>query len=420
MIQSIVFVHGTGVRSWSYRVTADKVQAALRSRGFKGHFEPCVWGDKHGAGLSHQGRSIPQFSGLQATPPDARAWQALWSLLAADPYFELRELAGGTAAHAQLPPAAKQALQNFPALLRSLSSDAVVLAKSRGLLSAALLTEALDTVAASDPLALALKAAPGVNTGLRQAAARAVVAWAQQQRADPTRQQAGDGAGDGKSDGKSDSNIDSDSAPLPQAQRDALVSALVDALGGVEMGAAADWVKKRLIGLGARWATDLAQRHRDVLYNGAYPAAGDILLYQKDGSAIRDEIAQHVAACTGPVAIIAHSLGGIACVDLLVERALPTVQVLVTVGSQAPLLYEMGALRHLALNQKLPPHFVPTWLNVFDPDDLLSYQAAPVFTPPTPSATVRDLQVPSGQPFPMSHSAYWESDLLWDTVAPML
>lgn len=404
MIQSIVFVHGTGVRSWSYRVTADKVQAALRSRGFKGHFEPCVWGDKHGAGLSHQGLSIPQFSGLQAATPDERAWQALWSLLAADPFFELRELAGGVPARTALPPAAQQALQAFPALLRSLSIDAVVLAKSRGLLEPALLGEALEAVAASDPLALAMKASPGVNTGLRQAAARAVVAQAQQWRADPSRPQGGGG----------------DSAPLPQAQRDELVSALVDALGGVEMGAVADWVKKRLIGLGARWATDLAQRHRDVLYNGAYPAAGDILLYQKDGSAIREEIAQHVAACTGPVAIIAHSLGGIACVDLLVERALPAVQLLVTVGSQAPLLYEMGALRHLALNQALPPYFAPTWLNVFDPDDLLSYQAATVFAPPTPSATVRDLQVQSGQPFPMSHSAYWESDLLWDTVAPLL
>ncbi|EHR73671.1 hypothetical protein BurJ1DRAFT_4886 [Burkholderiales bacterium JOSHI_001] len=404
MIQSIVFVHGTGVRSWSYRVTADKVQAALRARGFKGHFEPCLWGDKHGAGLSHQGRSIPQFSGVQATTPDDRAWQALWSLLAADPLFELRELAGGSPAQTLLPPAAQQALQAFPALLRSLSSDAVVLAKSRGLLGAALLAEALNAVADSDALALATKASPGVNTGLRQAAARAVVAQAQRLRADPARQQGGDG----------------DSAPLPQAQRDELVNALVDALGGVEMGAVADWVKKRLIGLGARWATDLAQRHRDVLYNGAYPAAGDILLYQKDGSAIRDEIAQHVAACAGPVAIIAHSLGGIACVDLLVERALPAVQLLVTVGSQAPLLYEMGALRQLTLNQPLPAHFVPHWLNVFDPDDLLSYQAAPVFAPPVPGGTVRDLQVQSGQPFPMSHSAYWESDLLWNTVAPLL
>jgi hypothetical protein len=79
------------------------------------------------------------------------------------------------------------------------------------------------------------------------------------------------------------------------------------------------------------------------------------------------------------VGVFAHELGGIACVDLLAMRPLPQVKGLVTVGSQAPYLHEIGALRGIRPGTTmLPPHF-PRWLNVYDPYDFLSYVAEGVF-----------------------------------------
>ena len=76
--------------------------------------------------------------------------------------------------------------------------------------------------------------------------------------------------------------------------------------------------------------------------------------------------------------LIGHSLGGIACVDLLAGGTLTHVRLLVTVGSQAPLLYEMDALHGLRFGEPLPEHF-PRWINLYDPHDSLSYKAAPLF-----------------------------------------
>ena len=82
---------------------------------------------------------------------------------------------------------------------------------------------------------------------------------------------------------------------------------------------------------------------------------------------------------------------------------------LVTVGSQAPYLYEIGALSSRLPHEGLVAGF-PPWLNVYDPDDLLSFMAAPMFPAP---ARVTDVQVKSGQPFPISHGAYWTQPAVW-------
>jgi hypothetical protein len=108
-------------------------------------------------------------------------------------------------------------------------------------------------------------------------------------------------------------------------------------------------------------------------------------------------------------------LGGIACVDLLVTEYLPCVKGLITVGSQAPLLYEIGALSSLERSEALPEHF-PEWLNVWDRCDFLSYLASPVFHSPK----VRDHQVDSGQPFPHPHSAYWGNPDTWQAIKQFL
>ena len=50
-----------------------------------------------------------------------------------------------------------------------------------------------------------------------------------------------------------------------------------------------------------------------------------------------------------------------------------------------------------------------------DLDDLLSYRAAPIFTP-----RARDIQVRSGAPFPDSHSAYWTQTAVWQQLKSLL
>jgi hypothetical protein len=106
-------------------------------------------------------------------------------------------------------------------------------------------------------------------------------------------------------------------------------------------------------------------------------------------------------------------LGGIACVDLLVEQSLPQVVHLVTVGSQAPFMYEINALCSLEFGQPLPDHF-PKWLNIYDLRDFLSYKGSKIFP------KVKDEEVISKQPFPRSHSADWENDRTWECIMEII
>ncbi|NEQ82339.1 MAG: hypothetical protein F6K26_19415, partial [Moorea sp. SIO2I5] len=112
--------------------------------------------------------------------------------------------------------------------------------------------------------------------------------------------------------------------------------------------------------------------------------------------------------------ILAHSLGGIACVDLLVTQPMAQVTLLITVGSQAPFLYEINALYSLEFGQPLPDFF-PEWLNIYDLRDFLSYIGANLFP-----NKVQDILVDSKQPFPQAHSAYWTNPATWKAIIPRL
>ncbi|MEH0580057.1 hypothetical protein QBA54_37470 [Streptomyces sp. B21-108] len=168
-----------------------------------------------------------------------------------------------------------------------------------------------------------------------------------------------------------------------------------------------------------RLTTQPALDHwRAPLTTGSAPALGDILRYQTRGRPLRDYLESVIKESSEPTVVIGHSLGGIALVDLYAlaaidRRPLPEAQLLVTVGSQAPFLHELGALTGLPPTAGLPPGF-PRWLNVFDRKDLLAYRAEPVF-PGDPR--VIDHEVSSRQPFPLSHSAYWKLDALYDRIA---
>jgi len=147
---------------------------------------------------------------------------------------------------------------------------------------------------------------------------------------------------------------------------------------------------------------------------------GDVLVYQAKGARIRAEIAQRVLSGP-PTVLLAHSLGGIACFELLREREdiRAHVPLLTTVGSQSPMLYELGALTTTAYQGhdsvvQLGPNF-PPWLNILDSNDLLSFQAADLF-----AGTVRDVNINSAQPFPYAHNAYWRNKQTWEHILAAL
>lgn len=400
MARSFLFVHGTGVRKLDYRRSLLLVKQGVESQWPGAVVLPCSWGEKVGATLACKGVSIPDFSGEPAPTDEVQALAALWELLATDPDFEWRELTGAPAPGGFIDAAMAEAQKKFPMRIAALGSLQAALQQLPDEAErAADWQAACERVAQSVALKAALAGTKKIDARLRHAAARACAAQWQHRRA-------------------------AEGLPLPAAAaRDALVQTLFDELGGADAGRVTDWVKDRFAGAVKRWATDKARRERDVLFNAAYPAAGDILLYQAHGEAIRAEIARAIRDAGGELVLLAHSLGGIACVDLLVLEHFPNVQALVTFGSQAPLLYELGALHSLPLHgrrpppteQRLPPTFAPTWINVYDRDDLLSYKAAPIFKP-----RARDLQARSGAPFPDSHSAYWTQAAVWQELKQLL
>lgn len=390
MVKTVLFVHGTGVRKASYESSAARIAEGLRNVAPAVKLESCLWGDAHGARLALDGASIPEFSLAPAASASADQVVALWELLARDPFFELRELTASGARGLE-PPAEKERKAALLTALGALADDADVLDALQGRALAVQWHEAVAAVVGADARKEAMAAAARVDTTLRLALSRALVAALQQRL------------------------MDDNVAVLPVELRDRLVEQCLDRLGGRDLGGVRDWVAGKLIGLGLRWATAKARRKRDALFSVVSPTAGDVMLYQARGAEIREFIAKRIGECGDDVVVLAHSLGGIACVDLLVERPMPQVKLLVTAGSQAPFMYEIGALCSLRFGQPLPAHFPALWLNFYDCNDLLSYMASKVFV-----GRATDLEVVSGQPFPQSHSAYWDAPTLWQKLGPQL
>lgn len=390
MVKTVLFVHGTGVRKLAYESSAARISRGLREVDPDIKFEPCLWGEAHGARLGLNGVSIPAFNGPVAEPAEETQMEALWELLAQDPLFELRELSASNPDELAAPND-QEFKDKLMAAVESLARNSELLVLSREHALTKQWQEAVEGVATSKVAQMAIDAALNENASLCLGLARAVVAFLQLRL------------------------LQDNSAVLPASLRDVLVRKCFDALGGGELGPVSDWVTNKLKGLGLRWATAKAKRERDALYTAAAPTAGDVLLYQARGKNIRDFIAKRIGECGDDVVVFAHSLGGIACVDLLIQQSLPQVKMLVTVGSQAPFMYEIGALTSLPFREPLPSHFPAKWINFYDCNDLLSYMASTVF-----EGRATDHEVQSGLPFPMSHSAYWDLPQLWETLAPQL
>jgi hypothetical protein len=156
-----------------------------------------------------------------------------------------------------------------------------------------------------------------------------------------------------------------------------------------------------------RWATEVLVPHRARLVREAGLGPADIVLYQRSGEAIRAVVAdklKQALARGGPVIALGNSLGGIVLVDLLAQPDSPKPRLLVTVGSQAPLLATFGALEPLERDGPLRP-FTP-WLNFYDRRDLLGFVVSRVW----PDRGISDHEIDLGVGFPDAHGGAYLSN----------
>jgi hypothetical protein len=413
---TLIFVHGTSVRragfDQSLKAIRSGLSVALAEAGQSlAAVEGCLWGDSCGVRLNAGGQSVPEYEGhgearVLASPVADNA--LLWEMLEYDPLFELHGLA---LRERRLVPAFD--LGSFKIEVRNLPekvSDALL--EDAGV-SIEAFREACGYVAGSKVLNDALLTAANASECL-MATVRAVAADALARVPDWPRPPAVTDLSARKRflDGiVAGFRTKVPMAPLIWASN--ALHGLAERLGGYGM--------KSYLWLGVVGGTPLIRSRKGQVTDQAALFCGDILLYQARGYQIRDAIKRQVElavkASGPPVVLLGHSLGGIACVDLLVLEAFPSVPLLVTVGSQAPFLYELNALSSLEFGTPLPGHFVKRWVNIYDPSDFLSYKAEGVFNLTNSSTELLDEKVNNGMNFPHSHGGYWANAATWQILA---
>jgi hypothetical protein len=378
---TIVFVHGTGVRLKDYGRGIEIAQKAAAAADITESFVECAWGDP--LGIVFEGQSLPDPPSPQKLEKEQEDF-ARWSWLFDDPLFELDKLTiRDTSAVAKTKPM-PGAKPEWKVLWERISAyqpslELQLLLERGGL--AVFWAESWERINRVSSVARdAFEASAHELPEASHALARALVA-----QLHVVAVEAG--------------------APGPsRALRDSIVERLIR-----------DW-EQHVYGLGTffakmfkRAATSVLRNHRDGFSDAAALPVGDILLYQSRGAQVREFIRRKIEEARPPVTLVAHSLGGIACVDLLALSNPPTVARLVTAGSQSPFLYEIDALLSLKRPQALPGGF-PPWLNLYDRNDFLSYVAHRLWP------AVVDMEIESGQPFPDSHGAYFGNAAVWKAI----
>jgi hypothetical protein len=381
----VVFVHGTGVRQSDFDASFDLIKSKVKTH-WNLDASSCYWGGELGATLLKQGASIPDYDRTRdkSRSDDLTAWELLYR----DPLFEIRSQA--LAMDVDPDPLGMKAARadEVKAKLKKHQNGANLEKQVAGAGFTAIWQTAIDQLFATPGFSEFVNDA-GENSDYQQGVARALTALAT-------------------------TLATAAGVPAPSGKvRDALVEDVVVRLGGKHL-AVGGWAIKQLWPLAQWLGQPYVEKKRGGISDDALPKLGDILVYQLRGKKISDFIKKNVEAREEPVIIVAHSLGGIACLEMMIEAPPPNVKALVTVGSQGPLLYELDCLRSLQGGKKFPDAFVP-WVNVYDKADFLSYIGAKLL----PGAVV-DIEVENGQPFPEAHSAYWQNDDMWKAVGASL
>lgn len=392
----ILFVHGTGVRLASYDLTLSLVRHQAGKYLHSARVHQCLWGDAYGAKLNGGGASIPTYADQPVAPIEAaeanRIDEAAWRMLAEDPLFELRLLPRLVAPQQEFHPNEDAPWQTSVNLLKALRpSDEFMRALVETCLDS-FWRSAYSAVAEDPEVELILKDANRDPREVSRALARALAASLVQRA------------------------MDRGHPGISGMRRTVLVNMLIPQLGEQPLGPF-DWVTKPLLGLASRIGTRQARRNRRSLSDNSSVLAGDIILYQARGEDIRGAICDRIRKLDREIVLLAHSLGGIAAVDALVQNDLSDrVKALVTVGSQSPFFYEINALVSLPFGKPMPKNFPRKWLNIWDPNDFLSFLANGVF----PNGVVKDFEARSDLPFPDAHTAYWDQQGVWEEMDSFL
>ncbi|MBY0254132.1 hypothetical protein [Methylobacterium sp. 391_Methyba4] len=407
--KTLLFVHGTGVRSVGREQTVSRIRKGLAKAGLGDiQLDFVDWGEAHGSKVSKE--DLEQVLPLGAAmalddTTEAEIEAALWSDLLVDPLVELRMAAlrrsNVPLTDVPIPGGPQpadfaliQAIHDLgPKLADPLPGEVTAEAirdAARSLAAESLVREAARSVgSAQDPDLVAATARAIVATALRRA------------RSEP-------GAGP--------------SALYLRSEREALVDEVRTGLAPTTQGIGG-WLRDKVQGFATARASDWAIKRRDGLMGSSSPFLGDILLYQRRGDEILAMIESKILELAGSgrqVIALGHSLGGIMLVDLLSrprDERLP-VSKLITVGSQAPMLFKFDALGTMRPGHALPEGtpFVP-WLNIYDRSDLLSFCATRVFPD---VAGIEDHEYKSGASFPEAHSAYFLGDEVYTRIKQFL
>jgi hypothetical protein len=189
--------------------------------------------------------------------------------------------------------------------------------------------------------------------------------------------------------------------------------ALEEALGG-QRGWAGDKAKSALL-KGVTLALRSGGRTRLMEMMSLF--VGDVVTYVSRRNKILDMmeafVGKEIEETPGPLWLVGHSLGGIISFDYC-NRGSRAVERLITVGSQVGIFGEFGSLEREQRQNPVakfdtPPN-VGTWLNLYDPDDMLSFLAMPVFT------RVTDIEIDTKAPFPIAHSEYWKRSDVYEKL----
>lgn len=396
---TVIFVHGTGGRKAAYRLTFEKIEEILNQQRPDLKLVPCLWGEEHGTKLKAGGASIPDYGstggGAELNNQEDNPI-LLWEQLYKDPLYEIRLLSLRPMSRQTAVPGRATPSQELRNRVNQLTASETLRTQLKEARIAGVFDPAHQAITKSKAYGRLLDTASRPLEQDYVAIARAIVAkvieLCDREYIDPPIHLNTD---------LRDRTVDMINRELTQ---------------GTESRGVIDWVKNNMLGGLKELGNKHLQRQRGALTDAAYPFSGDILFYQAKGKKIRDFIQEQVEQVESPVVLLAHSLGGIACVDLLVEQKLPQVELLITVGSQAPFLYEIDALQSLSYGETLPDHF-PKWVNVYDLRDVLSYVGdRPGLFP----GKIKDVKVDNKQPFPESHGAYWYNSDTWEAILPEL
>ncbi len=377
----LVYVHGASDRAPGVAAHVARIEERLALHGIPFDVLASTWGEAVGATLDRIGLAIPGDVAAAARTVGPAEAEALTELLRNGPLSELDRIGGSAATETTDAPTPGEASRDADRLLAIAQGPADGEQNS----AAAACRAAAATVQSSPEYAMARCAdVPEVDLVAATARAIATTAAVEAPLAEPTAQV---------------SFAEAVEVGIAQAVLAMAAATLLASYVGVDVGP----------GL-KRWATDVLVPHRAQIMRDTFLGAADILRYLADGEPMRRFVAgtlREAASRGGPVVALGNSLGGIILVEALAAPGAPRPDLLVTVGSQAPLLMTIGALGALAVSgadsagARLRAPFQP-WLNVYDRRDFLAFVAQPVW-PDQPG--IRDLLVDNDEGFPDSHGA---------------